>query len=377
MALTQTMRIALVLPGGVDRSGEYRVIPALLALIARLAAHHDVQVFALGQEPEPCEWELAGGRIHNIGARRTRLQALLAIRELHRRSPFDVIHAIWSGACGEVAVFAARMLGVASVVHVAGGELVALRDIGYGGRLNWRGRLREALVLRGASAVTAASSAMIQSLAQLGVAAQRLPLGVDLNRWPPSSPRRREHARPARLIQVASLNRVKDQATLLRALGSLRASRIRFEMDIVGDDTLHGEIQGLAAQLGLSGQVRFRGFMTQRQLYPVVQAADLMIVSSRHEAGPLALLEAAVVGVPTVGTAVGHVAEWAPDAALSVAVGDATALAGAIGRLLADEDLRLRIAAEASRRATFDNADYTAACFQTLYANLAHCRRVA
>jgi glycosyltransferase involved in cell wall biosynthesis len=342
-----------------------------------LSAQHDVQVFALEQEPEPCEWELAGGRIHNIGARRTRLQALLAIRALHRRSPFDVIHAIWSGACGEVAVCAARMLGVPSVVHVAGGELVALRDIGYGGRLNWRGRLREALVLRGAYAVTAASSAMIQALAQLGVAAQRLPLGVDLSRWPPCSPRRREHARPARLIQVASLNRVKDQATLLRALGSLRASAIRFEMDIVGDDTLHGEMQRLAAQLGVSGQVRFRGFMTQRQLHPLVQAADLMIVSSRHEAGPLALLEAAAVGVPTVGTAVGHVAEWAPDAALSVPVGDAAAMAGAIGRLLGDEDLRLRIAAEASRRATRDDADYTAACFQTLYANLARCRRVA
>ncbi len=37
-----------------------------------------------------------------------------------------------------------------------------------------------------------------------------------------------------------------------------------------------------------------------------------MIISSRHEAGPLAVLEAAVKGVPTVGTAVGHIAEWAP-----------------------------------------------------------------
>jgi glycosyltransferase involved in cell wall biosynthesis len=377
MALTWTMRIALVLPGGVDRSGEYRVIPALLALIERLAAHHDVQVLALEQEPRACAWDLAGGRIHNIGARHTRLRALLAIRELHRRAPFDVVHAIWSGACGEVAVFAARMLGIPSVVHVAGGELVALRDIGYGGRLNWRGRLREALVLRGASAVTAASSAMIRALAQLGIPAQRLPLGVDLGRWPPSSPRRRDPARPARLIQVASLNRVKDQATLLRALVSLRASGMRFEMDIVGEDTLHGEVQGLAARLGLSGQVRFRGFLTQRQLRPVVQAADIMIVSSRHEAGPLALLEAAAVGVPTVGTAVGHVAEWAPHAALSVPVGDAPVLAGAIGRLLDDEDLRLRIAAEAFRRATRDNADYTAACFQILYAGLTGRRRVA
>jgi len=37
------MRIALVVPGGVDRSGEYRVIPALLALIGF--------VFVLVQRP--------------------------------------------------------------------------------------------------------------------------------------------------------------------------------------------------------------------------------------------------------------------------------------------------------------------------------------
>jgi hypothetical protein len=36
------MRIALVVPGGVDRSGENRVIPVLLALISRLSVHHDV-----------------------------------------------------------------------------------------------------------------------------------------------------------------------------------------------------------------------------------------------------------------------------------------------------------------------------------------------
>ncbi len=88
---------------------------------------------------------------------------MLAIAALHRSCPFAVVHAIWSGACGEVAVTAARILGIPSVVHVAGGELVALREIGYGGRLNWRGRLREALVLRGATAVAAASAALIQA----------------------------------------------------------------------------------------------------------------------------------------------------------------------------------------------------------------------
>ena len=46
------MRIALVVPGGVDRTGEYRVIPAIIALLRRLSRLHDVQVFALHQEEQ-------------------------------------------------------------------------------------------------------------------------------------------------------------------------------------------------------------------------------------------------------------------------------------------------------------------------------------
>ena len=78
-----------------------------------------------------------------------------------------------------------------------------------------------------------------------------------------------------------------------------------------------------------------------------MEAADLLLVSSRHEADPIALLEAAVAGVPAAGTAVGHFPDWSPDAALAVPVGDAPALAAAAGRLLAHEDFRLRLAGAA------------------------------
>jgi glycosyltransferase involved in cell wall biosynthesis len=374
VALTLMMRIALVVPGGVDQSGEYRVIPALLALIGRLSLHNEVHVFALNQEAKARDWDLAGARIHNVGQRYTRLLAVRMIRALHRRTPFDLIQAIWSGACGQVAVTAGKMLGIPSLVHVAGGELVALPEIGFGGRQNWRGRMREALVLRGAAAVTAASAPMIDLLAALNLPAQRLPLGVDLSTWAPRAPRRRDATGPARLIHVASLNRVKDQSTLLRALAALRSAGLNFQIDIVGEDTLHGAMQAMCAQLGLCAHATFHGFLTQRRLRPVLESADLMIVSSRHEAGPLALLEAAVVGVPTVGTAVGHVREWAPQAALAVPVGAPTELAGAIRRLLDDEDLRLTVAHEAQRRAMREDADHTAERFQALYSKLSAVR---
>jgi glycosyltransferase involved in cell wall biosynthesis len=364
------MRIALVVPGGVDRSGDNRVIPALLALISRLSVHHDVQVFALHQEAHAGEWDLAGAHIRNIGAGHTVLRAVRSIRAVHRLTPFDIVHAIWSGWVGLAGVAAGRILGIPSLIHVAGGELVSIPKIRYGGVLRWYGRLREALNIRAASAVTAASAPIIERLSELGVAAQRVPLGVDLIAWPPRDPVRRDPGQRAKLLHVASLNRVKDQTTLLRALASLSQSGVDFEMDVVGDDTLDGEMQRLSAQLGLSERVRFRGFLTQRQLRPVVEGSHLMVLSSLHEAGPLVMLEAAVAGVPTVGTAVGHIREWSPDAAVAVPVGDWTRLGKAIAQILADEELRLRIARAAQQRAVREDADYTAGCFQALYTKL-------
>lgn len=365
------MKLALVLPGGVDRSGEYKVIPAFLALIERLARIHELHVFVLHQEAAPARWEMLGAYIHNIGEGRTRLRAITAIRAEHRRAPFDLIQAIFSGSCSLIAVAAAKLLGVRSAVHIAGGELVALHEIGYGGRRKWKGRLREALILRGTDLITAASAPIIDSLKALGLKARRVPLGVDLRTWTPLAPRARK-AGPARLLHVASLNRVKDQSTMLHALAAVAEAGVAFRMDIVGVDTLDGETEALVRRLNLQRHVRLLGFKTQRELRPIMESADLLVMSSMHEAGPLVLLEAAAVGVPTVGTAVGHIAEWSPWAALAVPVGDSLGIALAIQQVLADEDLRIRLAVEAQRRAVLEDADYTARMFEALYGKLCH-----
>ena len=364
------MRIALVVPGGVDPSGVYRVIPALLALIRRLSAHHEVRVFALNQEPSPARWELLGAQVENIGRGHTRTRCVLAIRAAHRVRRFDLIHAIWSASPGLVAVAAARMLGVPSLVHVTGGELVSIPGIAYGGRLTWKGCLREAAVLRAASQVTATSRPMISALAALGIPARRVPLGVDLEAWPAREPEARAPRRPARLVHVASLNRVKDQGTLLQALAVLRRSGVQFEMHIVGEDTLGGEVQSLAQRLDLSSHITFHGFLPQHALRPVVAAADLMILSSLHEAGPAVMHEAAVLGVPTVGTAVGHVAEWAPEAALAAPTGEPIQLAHQVTAVLEDEPRRLRLASAAHALAVREDADYTARTFEAIYESL-------
>src|SRR6266850_7078725 len=113
----EAVKIALVVPGGVDRSGEYRIIPVLLALMARLSLRHDVHVFALHQEVQPASWDLAGSRIHNIGAGNTAVRAIQAICAEHRSSAFQAVQSIWSGGPGLIAVSAAKLLRIPSFVH--------------------------------------------------------------------------------------------------------------------------------------------------------------------------------------------------------------------------------------------------------------------
>jgi glycosyltransferase involved in cell wall biosynthesis len=363
------MKIALVVPGGVDRSGEYRVIPAFVALIKRLAERHEVHVFAFKQETSRANWRLEGAFIHNIGGRLTQLRCVAAIVKEHRRRPFDIVQSIFSGSCGFVAVCVGKLLGLPRIVHVAGGELAAIDDIGFGGALSSLGRLRERWILRN-SVVTAASMPILDQIAKLGLSAQRVPLGVDRGEWTPQPPQRRSPNERLRLIHVASINRVKDHTTLLHAIKKVADSGVMLHLDVVGEDTLSGRIQALADTLGLGESISFLGFQTQRQLRPLMAAAHINLVSSRHEAGPLVVLEAACMGVPTIGTSVGHIIEWTPHAALAVPVGDAKQLAAAVERLHVDEDLRLGIAVEAQRRSLAEDADFTARTFEHLYASL-------
>ncbi len=364
------MRVALVVPGGVDRGGVDRVIPALLALIERVARVHEVEVVALRQDPRPARWPLLGATVHNIGEGGTSRRAVMRLLSLHRRRKLDVLHAFWANGPGLVAAAAGRWMRRPVIVHLAGGELASLPEIGYGGRRTRGGRVRGWLALRGAAVRTAPSQALCDRAAALGFPTRRLPLGVDRRSWLPCPPRPRPPERAARLVHVASLNAVKDQDTLLRAAARLLAAGVPFTLDIVGMDTLDGAVQRRAAALGLERHARFHGLLPQHELRPLLLEADALVHSSRHEAGPIVLAEAALAGVPTVGTAVGQIAEWAPDAALAVPVGDDRALAAEIRLLLEDDARRIAVARAAQRRAMEEDADYTAGRVLGIYREL-------
>jgi glycosyltransferase involved in cell wall biosynthesis len=365
------VKIVLVVPGGFDRSGSERVIPALLWLSERLARRNEVHVCVLDDGTGVASsYRLAGAQVHVLGrpggwpgtgTLRLWRPLLSTLASIGRP---DIVHGFWAGSSGLLAGLAGRRLGVPVVLSIGGGELVSLPEIGYGGRRSWRGRAQAGLALRLARVTTAGSRYAAQPLrgrANIEI----VPLGVDLPSF--AAPPERAAGPPWRLLHVASMNRVKDQPTLLRALRLIVDQSPDVQLDWVGEDTLGGVMQRMCAELGLNQHVTFHGFQPSRAVAPLFRAAHLHLLTSRHESQAVVVGEAAATGLPTVGTAVGVLAELAPHAAWAVPVGDAAGLAAGALALLGDPARREQLGRAAQEWARSHDADWTAAQFETIY----------
>jgi glycosyltransferase involved in cell wall biosynthesis len=97
------------------------------------------------------------------------------------------------------------------------------------------------------------------------------------------------------------------------------------------------------AAAGLGSRVRWAGEVAEARTF--LAAADLVFMPSREDPQPLVPLEAAVVGTPSVGFAVGGLDRLAHNGAMVVVpYPDTVALAAAVDDLLADPARRDQVA---------------------------------
>jgi glycosyltransferase involved in cell wall biosynthesis len=347
------MKIALIVPGFSADERDW-CIPALRDYAQALSRRAEVHVLALRWPEHAGSYSCfgasvraLGGRPH-MGARALGLwnRADRALSAEHRRAPFDVLHAFWADEPGWLAAWIGRKLGVPVVISIAGGEIVALREIGYGGlRIPGRGAMTRWGL--GRAAAVGVGSRYLLDLARehLGVRDRTklivAPLGVDTTLF----------SRPARALRpplvhlnVGSLYPVKGQAILIRAFA--RAVAPPAVLRIVGAGPLRADLEKLASDLGVAERVAFLGEIPHERMPEVYRNADLFVQSSLHEAQGMAVLEAAACGLPAVGTAVGLL----PEIGRASPPGDEFALAGVLGQGPRAEDapLRDRLVAECS-----------------------------
>lgn len=154
---------------------------------------------------------------------------------------------------------------------------------------------------------------------------------------------------PPLVLGMGRLEPQKDFPTLLRAFARLRATR-DCRLMILGEGKLRTELEHLAGELGIRGEVAFPGFMSNPYAY--LARAALFVLSSRWEGSPNSLTEALALGTPLVSTdcpdGPREILENGRHGAL-VPVGDVEALAAAMAQTLQHPPERARLVQAAQR----------------------------
>lgn len=272
-------------------------------------------------------------------------QALLLALEVRRRG-ITHLHAHFGSVATTVARMAARFAGVpySFTAHA--------KDIYWDG-VDQRGLTRR---LRDAEAVVTVSDYNVDQLRAISPEARvvRVYNGLDLGRLRYEDPA----ARSPRIVSVGRLVEKKGFADLVDACAVLRRAGRDFSCQIVGAGPLEGELRARIAAKGLSDVVELTGPATQDEVMRLLRgaavfAAPCVVGADGNRDGlPTVLLEAMALGVPCVSTPVTGIPEAIADGetGLLVAEHDAPGLAGALGRLLDDELLRVRLARAARAR---------------------------
>ena len=292
----------------------------------------------------------------------------------------DVVHTHASKA-GTLGRQAARALpvGVARV-HTFHGHVLE----GYFSALLSRQLVRhEAALARETDRVIAVSHATADDLVRLGVVAEEklvvVPPGIALDPFlalPPlgAGPARRSGrlrgpvgAPPEAVFAgvVGRLAEVKRPGRALEAFALVQARYPDLHLAFVGDGDERARLERRIAGLGAVGERRVHVFGAVEDMPAVMADLDLVLLTSRSEGMPVALIEAAAAALPVVATSVGGVPELVAHERTGFLGADVAELAFGLAQLLDDvaersamgQRARMRVHARHSAAALADRLE--------------------
>ena len=168
--------------------------------------------------------------------------------------------------------------------------------------------------------------------------------------------RRRRPGDPFQIAMVGRLSPRKGVDVALDAVGLMRRSGVDASLSVCGSvfpgyEWYEAELRERAGRRDLDGHVELLGYV--RPTWPVLEAADAVVVPSRAEPFGNTAVEAMHAARPLVASRVQGLAEVVTDAVtgLLVPADDAAALAEALETLAADPDLAGRLAEQGRREA--------------------------
>jgi glycosyltransferase involved in cell wall biosynthesis len=149
------------------------------------------------------------------------------------------------------------------------------------------------------------------------------------------------------ILFVGRLSREKGLKCVIEALSIVKRRFSDANLLMVGEGPQRRDLMSLADSLGLAGSVRWFGWVDNRALPQIYNAADVFVLASRTEAQGVSILEAMACRTPVIASSVGGLPDLINHLqnGLLVPPGDARELAKAISSLLSDANLRNCVAA--------------------------------
>jgi glycosyltransferase involved in cell wall biosynthesis len=238
------------------------------------------------------------------------------------------------------------------------------------------------MLARSTDALVAVSPAVRTELLDLGVGTEDrwhvVPLGLDLRPFqnlPRAEDARRKLGLPLEGPVIGCVGRlvpIKDHEAFLDGAARVLREEPGATFVVAGDGELGGALEARAART-LGDRCRFLGWVLD--LPTLYAALDLVVLTSRNEGTPVALLEAGAAGRAVVATNVGGVPDAVEDGATGSLIppGSPDAVAAAILALLRDPERMRRMGALAAARLPQKHSlDRTAASLAELYEELLH-----
>lgn len=152
---------------------------------------------------------------------------------------------------------------------------------------------------------------------------------------------------------VSSFDHYKGHDLLIEAWKTFIATHPDWKLVLVGDGPDYDDRYRQADQSGIAGSIIFAGQRSNRETLQIIAASKGLVLPSRSEAFGNVLVEAALVGVPSIACAVGGVPEIIDHEknGLLVPPEQSQAIADAMTRLATDGVLRTKLAFAAKEKA--------------------------
>lgn len=154
------------------------------------------------------------------------------------------------------------------------------------------------------------------------------------------------------ILTLGRLGRRKGTYDILEAAPQVIARCPEAEFQLGGDGEVEA-VRAAAGEAGLTDHFKVLGWVSGEKKEARLAEAKVFLLPSYHEGLPVAILEAMAHGLPVVTTPVGGIPEVVRDGVngLLIPPGDPADLAAAVLRLLQDNELAERLAANAQRDA--------------------------